>query len=119
MRAAGVILPTIGAIILAGCGLTRSSPLPTIPSGATIDCGALVDEALCRTAVQVAITAQLNPPPIARASIRRPAVDDDCLTLPHPCDASSVIVTLQSGDTLQEVALMRSGAGWVRLDLVR
>lgn len=108
-------------LALAACDTLRSTAAPaTIPTGASIDCGPIVDQALCQAAVAVAITAQLNPPPIAAASLRRPRAGDDCLArLLQPCDASSIIVVLQSGDTIQDVALIRSGTGWVRLDLVR
>jgi hypothetical protein len=110
-------------VLLTSCGADvppgTSNGLPTIPPTAHIECGALLDEGLCRMAVQVAITVQRNPPPIVDARVRRPAVGDDCLTQPHPCDASSIIVTLQSGDTLQDVPLARTATGWVPLELVR
>jgi hypothetical protein len=113
----------VGGLVVAvgGCSFlgSPSAALPTIPPGAKIDCGALLDQALCRVAVQVAITAQLNPPPIVEATVRRPRNDDDCFTAPHPCSATSVIVTLQSGDTLQEVALMPTTDGWALLDQPR
>ena len=108
------------ALLISGCTTPTPSPaLPTIPAGATVDCGPLVDEVLCQTAVQVAITAQRNPPPITKATVRRPAVGDDCVTALRRCDATSVIVVLQSGDTLQRVALITTTDGWLRLDLVR
>jgi len=107
------------AVLVSGCSLTPSPALPTIPAGATIDCGPVVDQALCQNAVAVAMTAQLNPPPIEKAWLRRPRLDDDCVTAVRPCDAGSIIVTLQSGDTLQEVPLIPTTGGWVRLDLVR
>lgn len=105
-------------VVVGGCSFlgSPSAALPTIPADAQIDCGALLDQALCRVAVQVAITAQLNPPPIAKATVRRPAVNDDCFAVPHPCSATSVIVTLQSGDTIQEVALIPTTDGWALLD---
>lgn len=90
-----------------------------MPAGAAVDCGPVLDLALCRSAVEVAITAQLNPPPIASAQVRRPRDGDDCLTWFHACGPQSVIVTLQSGDTIQDVPLVSTGSGWVRLDLVR
>jgi hypothetical protein len=33
--------------------------------------------------------------------------------------AFSVIVTIQSGDTLQDIVLVPSGEGWLQLDLIR
>lgn len=108
-------------LLAAGCTLVQlpAETRPAIPPGATINCGPIAEPERCQLAVEVALTAQLNPPPIAAASLRRPRADDDCVTQFHPCDAGSIIVTLQSGDTLQEVPLIPTGAGWVRLDLVR
>jgi hypothetical protein len=84
-----------------------------------IDCGPVADANLCRNAVAVAATAKLNPPPIVKATLRRPRPDDACTTAFHACGPESVIVTIQSGDTLQEVPLVPTATGWVRLDLVR
>jgi hypothetical protein len=108
-------------VMIAGCSLISidAPALPTIPPDAHVDCGPVVDQALCETAVAVAITAQLNPPPIVEARLRPPRPDDDCVTALRPCGADAIIVVLQSGDTIQDVPLIRTDSGWVRLDLVR
>src|SRR5690242_1683815 len=99
-----VITVVAAAGLLTGCSLV-SPPLPTVPPGATIDCGNLVDEVLCRTAVQVAITAQRNPPPITKATVHKLVSIDECGSVPPECIAGSVFVTLESGDTLQRILL--------------
>lgn len=60
-----------------------------------------------------------NPPPIVDISIRSPRAGDDCLTAFHECGPGSIIVVIQSGDTLQDVPMIRTSAGWVPLELVR
>ncbi len=107
----------VGLLSLTGCGLTETRA--SLGAEVAIDCGPVADAALCRDAVAVAATAQLNPPPIVKATLRRPRSDDACATAFHACGPASVIVTIQSGDTLQEVPLVRTDTGWVRLDLVR
>lgn len=107
-----------------GCGSVPGpspSDLPAESSapGVAIDCGPIVDRALCLDAVEVAATAKINPSPVARATIRRPEPGDACTTAFHRCDQASVVVELQSGDTIQAVPLIRSTGGWVRLDEVR
>ena len=108
----------VGLLSLTGCGLTETTRA-SLGAEVAIDCGPVADTALCRDAVAVAATAQLNPPPIVKATLRRPRSDDACATAFHACGPASVIVTIQSGDTLQEVPLVRTDTGWVRLDLVR
>jgi len=102
----------VAILALAGCS-------PSLSVDFRVDCGPIPDAVLCREAVDVAATAKLNPPPIVRASIRRPRADDPCATALHPCGPEAVIVTMQSGDTLQDVALVPSGDGWMRHDLIR
>jgi hypothetical protein len=87
---------------------------------APIDCGPIADLASCQAAVAVAATEQINAPPIARATLRRPRANDPCAGNPiHPCGPSDIIVTIQSGDTLQDVALVPAGNGWVLFDSIR
>lgn len=68
----------------------------------------------------IAITAQsgcaLTPSPTIAPSAR---AGDACITAFHPCGPDAVIVVIQRGDTLQDVALVPTTEGWVRLDLVR
>ena len=119
-------LLTVGVLAVFGLSACATSPtpiiVPTSPIGFEfpVDCGPIQDATLCRNAVEVAATAKLNPPPIAKVSIRRPRADDDCTKAFHECGPEAIIVVIQSGDTLQDVPLIRlSGGGWVRLDLVR
>ena len=93
---------------------------PSLTVDFPVDCGPIQDVALCQKAVEVAATAKLNPPPIADVSIRRPRPDDECAKrVLHPCGPSAVIVVIQSGDTLQDVPLVRTADGWVLHVLVR
>lgn len=113
-----------GIMVLAmlGCGNSPSASdlaSPSVTFDFPVDCGPIENPASCTAAVEVAATAKLNPPPIVRATVRRPGAGDDCVTALHPCGPDAVIVVIQSGDTLQDVALIPSGGGWVRLDLVR
>jgi hypothetical protein len=108
----------VGLLNLAGCGLTEPAKASLGPD-LVIDCGPVPDAALCRDAVAVAATAKLNPPPIVKATLRRPRADDACTTAFHACGPASVIVTIQSGDTLQEIPLVPTAGGWIRLDHVR
>jgi hypothetical protein len=120
-----ITAPIFGALAvftMSGCGNT---PMPSVISSPSavfefpVDCGPISDEASCARAVEVAATAKLNPPPIVDATIRRPRAGDDCLTAFRPCGSDAVIVVIQSGDTLQDVALIPSAGGWVRLDVLR
>jgi len=128
----GLIVAALVLVLgLTGCSTTSTSlpeapadpPPATIgpqfPEGMAIECGPVADRPLCEIAVAVALTGQLNPPPAASVAIRLPRADDDCLTWFHACGAGSVIAVIQSGDTLQDVPLIRTADGWVRLDLVR
>jgi hypothetical protein len=116
------IFAALAVFTMSGCG---NIPMPSVVSSPPavfefpIDCGPIADEASCARAVEVAATAKLNPPPIVEATIRRPRVGDDCLTAFRPCGPDAVIVVIQSGDTLQAVALIPSGGGWVRFDVLR
>jgi hypothetical protein len=105
-------------LALGGC-TAEPKPVVTLEPGVPVDCGPLVDPADCVRAATVAATAKLNPPPVSAVRIRRPVAGDDCLTQFHPCDADDVIVSIQSGDTLQDVLLARTTNGWLRLDLIR
>ena len=113
---------SIAILIVAGCAPTPSQT-PITSTGTAFDfpieCGPIQDEALCDEAVTVAVTAKLNPPPVVDMTIRRPRADDACTRRLPQCGPDAVIVTIQSGDTLQEVALVPTGSGWRRLDLMR
>lgn len=113
----------VAALALSACATPPDpsvTPSQPVAFDFPVDCGPIVDAALCHKAVEVAATAKLNPPPIVEARIRRPRGDDDCTTAFHECGPEAVIVVIQSGDTLQEVPLIPlRGGGWVRLDLVR
>ena len=114
-------LPAASLVVamgVAGCSIAPPSP-PVFPDGMTIECGPVAEAALCENAVAVALTAQLNPVPAAAVEIRLPRKDDDCRTWFHACGAGAVMAVIQSGDTLQDVPLIRTADGWVRLDLVR
>jgi hypothetical protein len=88
--------------------------------GAEIDCGPIPDGESCLIALTVALTAQFNPPPAWELSIRRPNAQDDCAELVvHPCDENGAVVEIRSGDTVQDVPLVRTQDGWVRHDLIR
>lgn len=112
----------VAVFALAGCSVAPTptgAPIASIAPDIAIECGPIADRALCQKAVEVAATAKINPPPIAAVRIRHPEPDDPCTRWLHPCDAEAVIVAIQSGDTIQEVPLVRSADGWVRLDLIR
>jgi hypothetical protein len=109
-------------LVALSCTTTPSpSVAPSSPAAFDfpVECGPIEDAALCREAVEVAATAKLNPPPIAAVMIRRPRADDDCIQAFRECGPTSVVVTIQSGDTLQEIPLVPTADGWVRLDLIR
>jgi hypothetical protein len=118
VSAGGIVAALVAAFAIAGC-TAAPSPVVTLEPGVPIDCGPIVDRQDCVDAATMAATAKINPPPIVRIQIRRPAAGDDCLTGLHPCDAEDVIVEIQSGDTIQDVALTRSGDRWLRIDLIR
>jgi len=86
-----------------------------IPADATLECGPIADPGLCRRAAEVAASAKINPPPIAAVRIRLPDASDECASWPRPCGEDAVIVTIQSGDTLQEIPVARSADGWALL----
>jgi hypothetical protein len=117
----------VDAPIPSGCpSLGTPTPTPTADpraspvSGVSIDCGPIVDRSLCLRAIDVALTAKVNPPPLVAARLRRPDAGDDCATGFHPCGPTDVIVELQSGDVIEEVPLVPTmGGGWARLDQVR
>lgn len=116
------IFMAVAVFAMTGCGSSPTASVVSSPPAAfdfPVDCGPINDAARCAKAVEVAAAAKINPPPIADATIRRPRAGDDCLTALHPCGPDAVIVVIQSGDTLQDVALIPSGGGWVRFDLVR
>jgi hypothetical protein len=114
------LIAPLMAIALAACSVAPSDvPVAPLDPDVAVDCGPVADPTLCRLAVAVAATAKVNPPPIVAAQIRRPVPDDSCTEWLHACGPDAVIVVIQSGDTLQEIPLVRSADGWVRLDLVR
>jgi hypothetical protein len=113
---------SIAILIVAGCSPTPSqTPIPSTGTAFDfpIECGPIQAGALCDEAVAVAVTAKLNSPPVAEITIRRPRPDDACTSRLPQCGPDAVIVTIRSGDTLQEVALVPTGSGWQRLDLMR
>jgi hypothetical protein len=117
MRLLPLLLSALG---LVACAVAPSpTPMASTASDVAIECGPIADPALCRIAIEVAVTAKLNPPPMVAAHIRRPDPDDPCTKWFHECGPEAVIVVIQSGDTLQDVPLVRTTGGWVRLDLVR
>ena len=95
------------------------APIPALGFDFPVDCGPIENVALCRKAVEIAATEKRNPPPIAEVRIRLPRADDDCMTWFHECGAGSIMVGIQSGDTVQDVPLIRTSDTWVPLDLVR
>lgn len=115
---AGIIVGLLAVLVLAGCSVVPTA-IPSIAPTVSISCGPVVDEALCHKAVEVAATAKINPPPITAAWIRRPRADDGCTLALQPCGSEAVIVVIQSGDTLQDIPLVPSADGWIRLDLIR
>ena len=91
-------------------------PAAGLPQEVTIDCGPIADRALCRTAAEFAASVRLNPPPVVDVRIRLPIPGrDSCTGWANPCGERSVIVTIQSGDTLQDIALVLTGGEWVVL----
>ena len=108
------LVDTVLAIATAICVLGCSSRA-SVPADVPIDCGPVLDQALCRTAAEVAAVAKINPPPIARVRLRASDPSDDCADWPQPCGPDAVIVEIQSGDTIQEVPVVRSVDGWAQL----
>ena len=116
----GLIAPLLAILALAGCSVAPTpAPAASLAADVSVECGPIADPALCRMAIEIAATAKINPPPIVEARIRRPDPDDACTEWLHACGPDAIIVVIQSGDTLQDVPLIRSADGWVRLDLVR
>lgn len=116
------LIAGIAVIVLSACAASPDTsfvPTPALGFNFPIQCGPIQNLILCRKAVEVASTAKLNPPPIAAVTIRRPRADDACATAFRECGPAAVIVTIQSGDTQQEVPLLPTNGGWVRLDQVR
>ena len=110
----------LACVLLAGCSTTPTIT-PIEPDAATVvDCGPVNDPDLCRLAVGTALTMQLNAPPASEVHLRFARPDDDCWSLGfHPCDGRTVVATIQSGDTIQEVPLVRRDDGWIPFDLIR
>lgn len=123
MHARAIVRAVLGlGLALSACGTPPDpSVVPTTGVGLDfpIECGPIRDVALCQAAIAVALTAKLNPPPVVAATVRRPRADDDCVSAFHPCGPDAIVVTIQSGDTLQEIALVPSADGWLRFDLIR
>jgi hypothetical protein len=111
------IAVALAASVGAGCSFL-APPVFTSPD-ISLECGPVQDRTLCLKAVEVAATAKINTPPIDAVTIRLPDHGDPCATWLQPCGVESVIVELQSGDTIQAVPLVQTTNGWVRLDLVR
>ena len=107
------------AVVVTGCSVApTASATASVDSGVSINCGPIADRRLCEKAVAVAATAKINPPPMVAATLRRPDPSDECTTWFHACGPEA-LVAIQSGDTIQNVPLLRTADGWVRLDLVR
>jgi hypothetical protein len=108
----------LAVALLAGCS-TAPTVAPIGP-GMVIDCGPVQDAQLCRLAVDAALTRQLNPPPASEVHLRLARPDDECAgRVAHPCGPETVVATIYSGDTLQDVPLARTADGWIPFDLVR
>jgi hypothetical protein len=122
---ARTVLGALGALALlaAACGANPAASVVrslTSVFDSPVDCGPITNLEICHVAVEVAATAKTNPLPIGKVSIRSPTSADACATGFHACGPSDVIVTIESGDTLQDIPLVpTAGGGWVRLDLVR
>ena len=105
----------VGMTIALSCGTPNSTVPPTSNLGFEfpIDCGPITESVLCKEAVRLAASVKSNPPQIAAATLRRPVATDSCSAGLQPrCEPDDVIVVIQSGDTLQEVALIRTSNGW-------
>lgn len=105
------------AMAIAACAL----PLPAAPRHALdpavpIECGPVTERDLCVIAAEVAAAARANSPPVADVTMRLPRPDDDCVGWQPPCGVGTLIVVIQSGDTLQEIPLVRAGDGWAPLN---
>ena len=118
--AAAILLFSALSSGLAACSVVPLPPTPgpraAIDPTVEIDCGPIEDAALCRAAVETAAFVKLNPPPVVEARIRRPRIDDPCITWQPACLGGAVIVTIQSGDTLQGIPLAPIGQGWIVLE---
>jgi hypothetical protein len=111
MRKLTSAIATASAVIV----ISACSQLSPIPADATIECGPVVDPGLCRRAAEVAAQAKINPPPIAAVRLRLPDAGDECTIWARPCGDDAVIVSIQSGDTIQAVPVVRSADGWTLL----
>jgi len=110
------IAPLLAVLALSACSATSTpAPIVSLAPDVSVECGPIADLALCRLAIEVAATAKINPPPIVAAWIRRSDPSDACTEWLQACGPDAVIVVIQSGDTLQNVPLLRSPAGWVVL----
>ena len=119
-RLVRLVMAATAACAVFACTPTPDPSGPPPAFGFSVECGPIQDVSLCRKAIEVASTAKLNPPPITAASIRRPRDGDECVTARfHVCGPEAVIVVIQSGDTLQDVALVRTADSWARLDIRR
>jgi hypothetical protein len=109
----------VAGIVLSGCSTLMpptSAPISSLPPEVPIVCGPITDLALCHRAAELAAMAKLNPPPVASVRIRQPDPEDDaCAEWANPCGAGTVIVDIQSGDTIQAIPLVLTGSGWVVL----
>ena len=112
--------PLLAFALLTGCATTPTVPPAEVDPGTVVDCGPVNDTNLCRLAVEVALTRQLNPPPAREVHLRLARPDDDCWAQDfHPCGAGSIVAAISSGDTIQDVPLVRTDGGWIPFDLVR
>jgi hypothetical protein len=92
-------------------------PAAELPPEVTVKCGPIADRALCLAAAELAATVRLNPPPVVDVRIRLPIPGrDSCTGWANPCGEQSVIVIIQSGDTLQDIVLALTGSEWVVLE---
>jgi hypothetical protein len=92
-------------------------PAAGLPPEVTIECGPIADRALCLSAAEFAASVRLNPPPVVDVGIRLPIPGrDSCTAWATPCGELSVIVTIQSGDTLQDIPIVLTGGEWVVLE---
>lgn len=88
-------------------------PAAALPPEVTIECGPIADRALCRAAAELAASVRSNPPPVVVVRMRLPIRGEDpCTAWANPCRDRSVIVTIQSGDTLQDIPLRLTGTDW-------
>ena len=107
------------ALGLVAVGCSTAPTNAPVPPGLTVDCGPVQNPGLCRSAVATVLSAKLNPPAASVVTLRLSTPGDDCRTWFHACETGMVIGVIQSGDTLQDVPIIRTADGWTRLDLVR